>query len=251
MTLEAMLAATGVTRLFGLGRRGTGPGPDADPAVVRTGRPSGGTCRVLWDEVPPSQAGSWPAGGTLLFLWPQLSGDRRLPGWAWRSSDPEDEYVPWWNLEDSKLSAALLRPCYSDLVAFLSDHGGPAQFEALPRVTAVREYLRRLDIGQRGRAASVTAGRNPVDDLAALVEGADESGRSACTVIFGFPDVAVLHARRDERCLWLWLAPAVREGFDRFREEAGDGNLFLRCGMDWFMTGNGMPAPGPPEAAPR
>jgi hypothetical protein len=246
MTLGTMLAATGVPRLFsrGVDRSGAdaGNGRDSRPEVGH----GEGTYRILWDQVDAGAAGPGADGGTLLFLWPRIRGDRRCPSWARRADDGEDENAPWWNREDGKVSAALLLPFYADLVARLSERAGPARFEFLGRPDAVGQPARRFDTGQRLRALSNSflARSAPLDRLAALVEGAEDGDRAACAVIFG-ARAAVLHARRDERCLWLWLTPGVRVGFDLLREETGA--RFLRCEMDWTMTGSGLLAPRPPR----
>jgi hypothetical protein len=201
---------------------------------------------VLWDEVVHGPSGPWPTAGTVLFLWPRLHGDLRRPAWASRPGDPEDENAPWWNGEDSKVSAARLLPFFADLVAFLCERAGPAQFESPGRLEAARRLLRRVLAGQRQGVGDGAA--RPIEELAALIEGAPGSHRGACTVTFGTPVAAVLHARREERCLWLWLAPALRDGFDRFGAEARGGVRFIRCAMDWSMAGTGLPAPRPPQA---
>jgi hypothetical protein len=208
-----------------------------------------GTCLVRWDELAPDRAGPWPAGGTVLFLWPHLRGDLRRPAWARGDDDAEDEYTPWWNREDSKVSAALLLPFYADLVAFLTERAGPVRLGLLGRFRALRDHLERLDADQPlgALAGTILGGATTPAELAALVEGAEERARTACTVVFGAPKAAVLHARRDERGLWLWLAPGVRDAFDRFVDGTGAGAAFLRESLDWAMTGAGPPAPRPPE----
>jgi hypothetical protein len=218
----------------------------ADPASTHAARPGEEVVRVLWDEVAPRPPGGWPAGGTLLFLWPQLRGDSRLPAWAVRPDDPEDERTTWWNREDSKLSAALLQPLCAELVAFHSSRAGPVRLESQGGLEAARQCLRRLVDGALRLFRSGTARPTRLDGLAALVEGAEGNAQADLTLAFGAPPAAVLHARYDERCLWVWQSDQVREDFDRLLVAAGDGSRFIRSGMDWSRTGKGMPAPRPP-----
>jgi hypothetical protein len=200
------------------------------------------TYGVLWDEVVPTMAGSWPAGGTLLFLWPHLRGHHLRPAWTRRPGDDEDELGAWWNLEDRKVSAALLRPFYAELLAFLSARVGAARFELLepPGSTRIVQRVRAL-------LGGTAPGLTPPDQLAALVEGAAPAERKAGTITFGTPVSAILHGRRDECCLWLWLETPVVADFERFLA-AGAGAPFHRCDMDWSGTGAGSPAPRPPPA---
>jgi hypothetical protein len=186
----------------------------------------------------------------VLFLWPQARGDLRRPAWSRPEDDDEDEYDPWWNREDNRVSAALLRPHCDDLLAFLAEQAGPPRFEFGERLEALRAYLRRLDPGHPLRAIASTFLNRPLplDQLVSLVEGAGEFDRSRCTVRFGAPARAVLHARRNERCLWLWVARDFEAAFERFREEAGPGGRFLHSAMDWARTGDGLLAPRPPES---
>jgi hypothetical protein len=209
-------------------------------------------CSVVWDELAPGRTDSGPPGGTLLFLWPHLRDDRRHPDWARRPGD-DDEYQPWWNREDARVSAALLRPFYEKLLAFLSARAGPPRFHFLDRFRALRRALGHFETDRRLSVLSdaIRARPTPLEELTALVEGAEGNDRSACTVAFGTPDAALLHARHNERCLWLWLAPAVRQDFDRFREEASGSFRFLQTVMDWTQTGAGLPAPRPPRTLRR
>jgi hypothetical protein len=233
------------------GRGSAGPGPEAanEPTPIRSLQLRDGTACVLWDQVEPRPMGPWPTGGTVLFLWPHLRGDLRRPGWARRDDDPEDEYDPWWNREDSKVSAALLRPLCADLVGFLAERAGPARFEFVDRAEPGPWSLRRLAPGGRLRelATAFLTRTSPLDRLVALVEGAAPDDRDACTMSFGARRGAMLYARRNERCLWLWLAPDLRRDFDRFLDQAGGGTRYLRCIMDWSMSGQGLPAPRPPS----
>jgi hypothetical protein len=207
---------------------------------------------VAWDEVAPGRALSRPSSGSLLFLWPRLREDRRRPDWTRRPGE-EDEYQPWWNREDSKVSAALLRPFYEELVASLAEQAGPPRFYFVDRFRAMRRVLGHLDTDRSLRVLSgfFLARPSPLEELAALVEGAEGNERSACTVTFGNPDRSILHVRHNERCLWLWLAPGQREGFDRLLARVGWNSSFLRTAMDWERSGTGLPAPLPPDSLRR
>jgi hypothetical protein len=199
--------------------------------------------------VAPIPAGPWPSGGTVYFLWPRLTGDRRSPAWSVRPDEPEDEDAAWWNAEDSKVAASLLLPFYAELLAFLSEHAGPGWIERPGLLQALRARLRRLDPGRRLRFlwGALPTRAAALGEVAALVEGAGGSDHGSCTIRFGLLDAAVLHARRGERCVWLRVAPGLREDFDRFLDRSGGGR-FQHCHMDWSGTGTGTPAPRPPEA---
>jgi hypothetical protein len=209
----------------------------------------GETCLVLWDEVDPGRTGAPPAAGAVLFLWPHLRGDLRRPVWSRSADEAEDENAPWWNLEDSKVSAALVLPFYQDLLAFLAEQAGRPRPGLLDRLRAVRSHLRGHPTGQRsGALTAILGGAGLAEELAELAEGAEPGERAACTVAFGARKEAIVHARREERGLWLRLSPAVRRAFDRFAEGAPGGSSLVRRDMDWSVTGQGAPAPRPPEA---
>jgi hypothetical protein len=209
----------------------------------------GETCLVLWDEVDPGRSRAPPAVGALLFLWPHLRGDLRRPAWSRSADEAEDDNAPWWNLEDSKVSAALLLPFYRDLLAFLAERAGRPRPGLLDRLRALRSHLRGHPTTQPpGTMAGILGGAGLAEELAELVEGAEEGDRAARTVAFGARKEAIVHARRAERGLWLWLSPPVRQAFELFAEGAPGGSSLIRRDMDWSATGQGAPAPRPPEA---
>ena len=247
MGLETTCALAGIAGRTGDQGAGAGQETSDRPASGSELPPRASTPLVLWDEIGAGPTGPWPSGGTLLFLWPHLPGDLRRPAWAHREGEAEDEYAPWWNREDSKVSAALLLPFYAELVASLSARAGPARFEFADRFQAARAYFRRFVPGRRQRRlpGAVLARAASIELLTGLVEGVERSDPSTCTVTFGHPGAAILHARRDERCVWLWLTPRVREGFDRFLDGVG-GVRFDRRSMDWSETGSRDA--GPPVA---
>lgn len=198
-------------------------------STALTTRPARGTSPepppyiVAWDEVPPELTPGWPPGGAVFFIWPTSRGERRWPEWLRRPFDPEDEDAYWWTREDCFVAAAWLRPYYASLMGSLAAKAGPAW----------------VGVSTDGF------------DVAGLVEGANDAIPSELTLRFGSPCRAILHARRDERCIWLWVADELRSRFEDFRESNGGDARYRRWSMDWAGDRTGVPAPRPPATVDR